>query len=667
MKFLGRNVSRTCLSILLVVVCLVTSLFFLEASANRNVDRIGTLTGDGVNFREGPSKNYKSIKKLAKGTTGEVLEISNNWYKMNISGTVGWVSATYVDVNITGYEYDAAFEEYMNQQRFPESYRGALRELHAVYPNWIFKAQHIQYSWSEVIAAESRLKVNLVAASSDNSWKSMQEGAYDWSTGTWIGFDGDDWVAASTEIIQHYIDPRNFLDEIYLFQFIEQSYNVSSMTEAELNQIRTGMGLIANNTYLAGACDNSTYIDVIMNVAAQTGVNPYTIAAMLIQEQGVNGTGGTISGKNSKYPGIYNHFNIGAYPKDGMDSVTRGLWYASQSGSYGRPWDTKTKSILGGATHYGEGFVNIGQDTLYLKKFDVADSNPYTHQYMTNIQGAANEGKLMSGAYNTEARKASLVFKIPVYAGMPSVACPKPAGNVSANNMLQSLSVSGCNLTPSFSMYNTSYSAIVSYETPSVTVSALAYDSNAIVSGGGNISLNVGYNTVSIQVQAANGNTNTYTITILRDVQGNPNLLASVSSENYTINNDSGKVTGIKVFPVSADGFIRNLTVNQGKVMITKADGTQKTGNVGTGDKMKLYNLAGEVKADYEIIIYGDTNGDGKINALDLLRIQKDILGISKLSGVYSTAADTNKNGKTNALDLLQVQKQILKIGTIQQ
>ena len=64
---------------------------------------------------------------------------------------------------------------------------------------------------------------------------------------------------------------------------------------------------------------------------------------------------------------------------------------------------------------------------------------------------------------------------------------------------------------------------------------------------------------------------------------------------------------------------------------------------------------------------FRDTNGDGKVSALDLLRVQKQIIGASKLSGTYKTAGDTNKDGKVSALDLLQVQKQIIGAGTIKQ
>ena len=80
-----------------------------------------------------------------------------------------------------------------------------------------------------------------------------------------------------------------------------------------------------------------------------------------------------------------------------------------------------------------------------------------------------------------------------------------------------------------------------------------------------------------------------------------------------------------------------------------------------------MYDSTGALKFTYNVVIYGDTNGDGQISALDLLRVQKDILSLSKLSGFYSSAADTNKDGKVTALDLLQVQKHILKMKSIAQ
>ena len=98
----------------------------------------------------------------------------------------------------------------------------------------------------------------------------------------------------------------------------------------------------------------TSYVDIIMNAASESGVNPYILASMILQEQGSQGTGRSISGTVSGYQGYYNFFNIEAYQSGSMSAVERGLWWASQSGSYLRPWNSIEKSIRGGSVYYGE-------------------------------------------------------------------------------------------------------------------------------------------------------------------------------------------------------------------------------------------------------------------------------------------------------------------------
>ena len=116
-----------------------------------------------------------------------------------------------------------------------------------------------------------------------------------------------------------------------------------------------------------------------MKAASQSGVSPYVLAAMILQEQG-KGTSQLISGNHPTYPGYYNFFNVEAYQSGSMSPIEMGLRYASQSGSYGRPWDTVEKSIIGGAQNYGDNYVKAGQNTFYLKKFNVQGANLYKHQ-----------------------------------------------------------------------------------------------------------------------------------------------------------------------------------------------------------------------------------------------------------------------------------------------
>ena len=78
-----------------------------------------------------------------------------------------------------------------------------------------------------------------------SSWKSGEDGAYNWDTSTWTGFDGSSWVAASDGIIRYYMDPRNFLDETYIFQFLSQEYNESTQT-------REGLEAMIQGSFLSG-------------------------------------------------------------------------------------------------------------------------------------------------------------------------------------------------------------------------------------------------------------------------------------------------------------------------------------------------------------------------------------------------------------------------------
>ena len=118
------------------------------------------------------------------------------------------------------------------------------------------------------------------------------------------------------------------------------------------------------------------------------------------------------------------------------------------------------KIHFSGAQNYGDNYVKAGQNTFYLKKFNVQGSNPYKHQYMSNVQGAASEAERLSKAYSS-LKSSALEFQIPVFNNMPAQACSAPTGDGSPNNKLSGLSADGFSLTPSFSKDTTSYNLIV--------------------------------------------------------------------------------------------------------------------------------------------------------------------------------------------------------------
>lgn len=93
----------------------------------------------------------------------------------------------------------------------------------------------------------------------------------------------------------------------------------------------------------------------------------------------------------------------------------------------------------------------------------------------------------------------------------------------------------------------------------------------------------------------------------------------------------------------------------------------EDTDIVGTGSRI-LVKEDGKILRQYNIIVYGDANGDGKINSIDLLVLQRHILGIEEIKPIFKKAGNIGKNGKKpTSVDLLLIQRHILGLQTINQ
>ena len=651
-----------------ILLCLALVFLFLIAMTGFAAaeTKTGTVATTALNLRSGPGSNYTSLGLLSINKVVTILDETydaneDKWYHViSPAGTEGFVSAKYIEVNNNAeYQHDGDFEEYLTSQGFPESYKPYLRQLHAQYPQWIFKAADTGLDWESVLAAESKTGTSLVASSSPASWKSMAEGAYDFTTGKYIEYDSGGWVCASKEIVAYYLDPRNFINPIGAFQFLTHSYD-------ETTQTKEGLQKVIKNSFMSGSFPESgydTYADVLMEAGKISGVNPYVLASMILVEQGSSGAGGCISGTVSGYEGYYNFFNIGAYKSGSMSAVTRGVWYASQSGSYGRPWDSRYKSIVGGARFYGAQYVQQNKNTLYFKKFNVMNglSSVGTGQYMTNIQGAESEAASLRNGY-TDSLSDPITLIIPVYKNMPSEACEMP-GDGNNNNYLSSLSVEGFSLTPEFSRYVSDYELVVDKSTSYVIVTAKTSSSSASVSGAGRVTLTGDTTVINIKVTAPSGDVRTYSITVSKAENGQSQQgETKLSSTEYTFD-DCVRGIGEKV---SYSTFVKNVTITGGRLEVVNAEGSAITsGTMSTGMKAVLYDSKGEKLSEYAVVIRGDTSGDGKINSADALAIQKHIVESRPLKNTYLDAADINGDGRVNSLDVLYVQKHIVGSYTI--
>ena len=103
------------------------------------------------------------------------------------------------------------------------------------------------------------------------------------------------------------------------------------------------------------------------------------------------------------------------------------------------------------------------------------------------------------------------------------------------------------------------------------------------------------------------------------------------------------------------------------KIYNSKNEELKDTDLIGTGSKIQIIK-DNNILQEYQIILYGDVNGDGKINSVDLLVLQRHILEIEKFDGIFLKAGNINKNGKKpSSVDLLLIQRHILNLKIIEQ
>ena len=480
-----------------------------------------SIKGMGVRIRE-KVVNGNIVAQLDTGYPIEVLEEVNaddgyKWYRIKFSkndkereGYVRSDLVTIVNTNYNTQSSDADFEEQIKE--FPDDYKAQLRALHEKYPNWQFEAVKTGLEWSDVVKNESKVGRNLVAKTSIASWKSTEPQAYNWASNTWYGFDGGSWAAASTELIQYYLDPRNFLDDSGIFQFETLEFKDYQNVDGVKNALA---GTFMAGDYSDTDGETRSYASTFFEAGQNYGINPYHLASRAVQEQGVLGRSQSIAGNVAGLENLFNYFNIGAFAANGNSATINGLYYAAGADeNYLRPWNSRYKSINGSAKYIADKYVSLGQNTLYFQKFNVVNSKNgiYSHQYMSNIVAASYESARLKKAYSDLNTK--LIFRIPVYNNMPSAKCVKPTSDSNPNTYLSKLWVDGYSFTTEFSSVNSTYYLTVGSDVESVNIGAEAVSSSSSVGGTGTYTLNSGENRIQVVCKAQNGATKGYTIII---------------------------------------------------------------------------------------------------------------------------------------------------------
>jgi beta-N-acetylglucosaminidase len=291
---------------------------------------------------------------------------------------------------------------------FPVSYQGYLKALRVAHPNWVFVPMNTGLDWTNVVAEENSNNRSWIYYTYPEAWRAEPASQ-------------EKWFIASEAAVKYVLDPRNFINEKYIFMFEQLTYNEKYHN---LDAVQS----ILSDSFMAGDIpddeEGRPYSVAFFDIGSWLGVSPYHLACRVYQEQGKNGTSKLISGDYPGFEGYYNYFNVGATGSNNTAVIEAGLTYAKNAG-----WDTRFKALLGGASVISNSYILRGQDTIYLEKFDVDSEylGLYKHQYMQNITAPMTESTKVRTAYeNAGSQNNPFVFKIPVYYYMPVSRVPEP-------------------------------------------------------------------------------------------------------------------------------------------------------------------------------------------------------------------------------------------------
>lgn len=341
-------------------------------------------------------------------------------------------------------------------ESFPSSYRPYLNELAKKHPNWKFTALYTNLDWNYVINQENIFGKNLVPKNYSDSWKNTTPDKYNVEVDT-------GWVDSSRQAVEYCMDPRNFLNEIRVFQFEELTYDSQTNSLDGIEKILYGTEFYNRQVSYVDSNGNTIYMnekysDLILRAGQTSYVSPYHLASRIKQEVGPFLTHNSISGTVDGYRGLYNFYNIGATSStEPMGAIKNGLKYARDGkgassevkNRYLIPWDNKEKAITGGAIFIGSSYINVGQNAIYLQKFDVNDQRSnslFCHQYMTNVLAPYSESKSIYNGYSKSGLlNTSMSFIIPVYENMPTIPMQNP--NINSSDFSNDNTKVFCNAT----------------------------------------------------------------------------------------------------------------------------------------------------------------------------------------------------------------------------
>lgn len=528
----------------------------------------------------------------------------------------------------------------IDSNKYPQI-KEILQSLQIEHPNWKFKILYTDITWSDAIANEyvghGASPRNLVPANNSNydqEWICKVCGASK-------VYDNGNWYCASESAIAYMMDARNSLNGADIFQFLELSYS-----ECNRDALKT---MVANTFLNSDAC-----VDAILDAAQRYNVNAYYIVARILQEQGINGS--TLSkgqGYNGQYVGYYNVFNIGASGNGKETVILNGLKKAQDNG-----WTTLESSIIGGTEVIAKSYISRGQNTLYLQKFDVdnSDGNLYWHQYMQNLVAAQKEGQTLKKTFEDMGSvEGAYTFIIPVFKNMPTTACARPS--TTNNKLPTSTDLVRVNVTGSLYLRNQPKKdadkigsiykddIVTRLQKATEKVDGTYWDYVMTASG------TKGY--AARETFDYEATYKLYLVPVNPDIsnEDDTSIIKNDKVKIDTKNNDVTTIPGATVKDF-ADLLGKEVVVKNAKGEVLSADTKLATGCV--------------INDTYTVAVLGDVNGDGEVDTGDTFLLKLVILGQRTLNEqCFKDSSDINHDGSVDTGDAFVLKKQVLKISNI--
>lgn len=311
---------------------------------------------------------------------------------------------------------------------FPQSYKAGLNALAAKHPEWVFVAFDTNVKWDSAVSNEMKDNRSWIEGSANSAYVNKDEPK------------GGNWYLATKKGVEYYMDPRNFLDNDHVFMFEILTYNSSYQNTSFIQDMFA-------SSFMKGTVpdddENRKYSQMFVDIGKSLKVSPVHLGARVLQEQGYSGSD-MVSGTYSGYKGYYNFFNVGA-SGTGTAALESGLKRAKEEG-----WNTRYKSIYGGANVVTKNYIQAGQNNLYLEKWDFVGT-PYTHQYMQNIRAPYYEAAKIKSVYSKAGvMDSAFVFRIPVFSDMKEnnpTPTPTPGEDEVETAPLESIKLTPLNVT----------------------------------------------------------------------------------------------------------------------------------------------------------------------------------------------------------------------------